>query len=96
MEFEIGNKTRGKVSDREEEQQCLMNEVSVMYSIHLYLLWWRRNSFQCSWGWAGRSLIIRGWYAKNVRYTIYNTCWYCNHSTLPVAVEEKCCPVFLQ
>ena len=46
MEFERGNKTRGKVLDREEEKQCLMNEVSVMYSIHFYLLWWRRNSFQ--------------------------------------------------
>ena len=67
MEFERRNKTRGKVLDREEEQQCLMNEVSVMYSIHLYLLWWRRNSFQCSWGCSGRSLIIRGWYAGNVR-----------------------------
>ena len=52
MEFERGNKTRGKVLDREEE---------------LY-----------------------------IEYTIHNTCWYCNHSTLPVAVEEKCCPVFLQ
>ena len=67
MEFERGNKTMVKVLDREEEQQCFMNEVSVMYSIHLYLFWWRRNSFQCSWGWSGRSLIIRGWYAKNVR-----------------------------
>ena len=67
MEFERGNKTRWKVLDMEEEQQCLMNEVSVMYSIYLYLLWWTRNSFQCSWGWSGRSLIIRRWYAKNVR-----------------------------
>ena len=66
MEFERGNKTRGKVLDWEEEKQCLMIEVSVMYSIHLYLLWWRRNSFQCSRGWSGRSLIIRGWYEKNV------------------------------
>ena len=67
MEFEKGNKTRGKVLDREEEQQCLMNEVSIMYSIHLYLLLWRRKCFQCSWGWSGRTLITRGWYAKNVR-----------------------------
>ena len=66
MEFERGNKTKVKVLDR-EEQQCLMNEISVMYSIHLYLLWWRRTSFQCSCGWSGRSLIIRGWYAKNMR-----------------------------
>ena len=67
MEIERGNRTRGKVVDMEEEQQCLMSEVSVMYSIHLYLLRWRRNSFQCSRDWSGRSLIIRGWYAKNVR-----------------------------
>ena len=67
MEFERENKTRGKVLNREEEQQCLMNEVSVMYSIHLYLLWWRRNIFQCSLGWSRWSLIISGWYAKNVR-----------------------------
>ena len=73
MEFERGNKTRGKLLDmyREEEKEYKPHESSIMCSIHLYLLWWRRNSFQCSRGWFGRSLIIRGWYAKNVRMRQY-------------------------
>ena len=36
----------------------------------------------------------------HIEYTIYNLkhvgIHYCIHSTLPVAVEEKSCPVFLQ